>query len=363
MRRLIPLPAVVLLGACLASGGPRRAESPTAPPKNPATDPTAPPTAPPTAAEATMDDAWTTLCAQRADWLAALAATPAACVERQDTDHAVFHGCFDWHSSVHGHWAVLRAARALEAPTRAQPILDRLSPDGVAAEARLLAARPSFELPYGRAWFLLLAMEHAAAGAGDGLVAMADAQASALRRHYTLTPPTARSHEYRNASWALTQLHAWYRHRGDEAGAAWVVEVVGEHLSAVHAEVRPDRDLQDWPEFFSRWGNQALLLHRVLGPEALRAWLEPQGLDPAALQPVARPLNAHHLSMNYSRAWAFWSIFEATGDPAWRDAYARHVAAGWSLHAALADDYRAYGHWVPQFGIYALTAPDAAACP
>ena len=66
MRRLIPLPAVVLLGACLASGGPRRAEAPTAPPKNPATDPTAPPTAPPTAAEATMDDAWTTLCAQRA---------------------------------------------------------------------------------------------------------------------------------------------------------------------------------------------------------------------------------------------------------------------------------------------------------
>ena len=56
-------------------------------------------------------------------------------------------------------------------------------------------------------------------------------------------------------------------------GAAWVAEVVGQHLSAVHSEVQPDRDLQDWPEFFSRWGNQALLLHRVLGPEALRALL------------------------------------------------------------------------------------------
>ena len=39
-----------------------------------------------------------------------------AAVERTDTDHPVFHGCIDWHSAVHGHWALLRIARATGGP-------------------------------------------------------------------------------------------------------------------------------------------------------------------------------------------------------------------------------------------------------
>ena len=31
--------------------------------------------------------------------------------QREDTGHAVFHGCYDWHSAVHAHWALLRVAR------------------------------------------------------------------------------------------------------------------------------------------------------------------------------------------------------------------------------------------------------------
>ena len=33
------------------------------------------------------------------------------CVARRDSAHAAFHGCLDWHSAVHGVWALVAYAR------------------------------------------------------------------------------------------------------------------------------------------------------------------------------------------------------------------------------------------------------------
>ena len=76
-----------------------------------------------------------------------------------------FFGCYDWHSSVHGHWLLARLARMFpDAPfaPRARAALARsLTAENMAAEARYLAGpgRTSFERPYGLAWLLQLAAE------------------------------------------------------------------------------------------------------------------------------------------------------------------------------------------------------------
>src|SRR3990167_3205699 len=76
-----------------------------------------------------------------------------------------FFGCYDWHSSVHGHWLLARLARTFpEAPFAgpAREALGRsLTPGHIAAEVRYLegAGRVSFERPYGLAWLLQLAAE------------------------------------------------------------------------------------------------------------------------------------------------------------------------------------------------------------
>jgi len=76
-----------------------------------------------------------------------------------------FFGCYDWHSSVHGHWLLARLTRLLPAApfaVEARQALDRsLTPGNLAAEARYLegAGRVSFERPYGLAWLLQLAAE------------------------------------------------------------------------------------------------------------------------------------------------------------------------------------------------------------
>src|SRR6056297_2140519 len=78
-------------------------------------------------------------------------------------DHPVFYGCFDWHSAVHSHWALVRQLRLFDDhPEReriVQSIDDRLTPGAVEAEVAYFQDHESFEKPYGWAWLLQLAAE------------------------------------------------------------------------------------------------------------------------------------------------------------------------------------------------------------
>lgn len=76
-----------------------------------------------------------------------------------------FYGCYDWHSSVHGHWLLARLARtypdATFAPAARAALRRSITPENIAAEVKYLSApgRASFERPYGLAWLLQLALE------------------------------------------------------------------------------------------------------------------------------------------------------------------------------------------------------------
>ena len=76
-----------------------------------------------------------------------------------------FFGCYDWHSSVHGHWLLARLARTYPDAPFAKPareaLLQSLTAENIAHEAKYLRGegRTSFERPYGLAWLLQLAAE------------------------------------------------------------------------------------------------------------------------------------------------------------------------------------------------------------
>src|SRR5271167_536333 len=76
-----------------------------------------------------------------------------------------FYGCYDWHSSVHGHWLLARLARTFPnakfAPTARAALRQSLTAENIAQEVVYLKAdgRASFERPYGLAWLLQLAVE------------------------------------------------------------------------------------------------------------------------------------------------------------------------------------------------------------
>ncbi len=83
--------------------------------------------------------------------------------------HPVFYGCFDWHSSVHGHWLLVRLLRTVPADQMPPELRERIitalnqsfTAQGVAAEVEYFEAenRKSYERPYGSAWLLQLTAE------------------------------------------------------------------------------------------------------------------------------------------------------------------------------------------------------------
>src|SRR5216110_2480535 len=76
-----------------------------------------------------------------------------------------FYGCYDWHSSVHGHWLLVRLLRAFpDAPFAAaarDAIGKSLTAENLKREAAYIRGegRASFERPYGLAWLLQLCAE------------------------------------------------------------------------------------------------------------------------------------------------------------------------------------------------------------
>src|SRR5713101_912629 len=55
-----------------------------------------------------------------------------------------FYGCYDWHSSVHGHWLLARLARTLPdatfTPQARRALKERLTAENIAQEAAYLRA-------------------------------------------------------------------------------------------------------------------------------------------------------------------------------------------------------------------------------
>jgi len=76
-----------------------------------------------------------------------------------------FYGCYDWHSSVHGHWLLVRLIRTFPGapfvPSAREALRQSLTAENIAQEAAYLRGegRVRFERPYGLAWLLQLVAE------------------------------------------------------------------------------------------------------------------------------------------------------------------------------------------------------------
>ena len=76
--------------------------------------------------------------------------------------HPAFYGCYDWHSAVAMHWALVRLMRLApeQVPAEAGDVLDDHFADAnLATEATYFDSHPGFERPYGWGWALALAEE------------------------------------------------------------------------------------------------------------------------------------------------------------------------------------------------------------
>ncbi|MFN0060233.1 MAG: DUF2891 domain-containing protein [Planctomycetota bacterium] len=287
----------------------------------------------------------------------------------------IFCGNYDWHSSVHTHWTLVRALRlfpqSAPAPSIAAILAERFSTANVRAELRYLRSHPGFERPYGIAWLLQLVSELArATDRGDARAWFAEFQPLGelcfqrfLEYLPRLTHPV-RSGQHEQSAFALGLALDAARVLGAQECAAviesWVRERFGEDREAPLAYEPSGTD------FLSPVCAEADLMRRVLPRDEFVRWLHafvPHGkVDALALTPVicADPSDgkfAHLDGLNLSRAWMLDGIAAAL--PPEHPARAALVTAA-ALHgrvglASISPQHYAGAHWLPSFAMYWLT--------
>ena len=269
-------------------------------------------------------------------------------VSQKDTEHIIFHGCWDWHSSVHGHWALLESTYLVDDKENFEWVSRRLQSKDMKEEIQYLGDHPEFEMPYGRAWYLRLMMRFEQITGNENYKSLVQEIALDLRESIDNSMRDPSISEYKNPSWALIQLHNWATHFGDSETVDWVIEKTKGNF--LEPKVSMDLDREGKGEFFSLWGLQTYLIYTALGADELSKWLE----DDYNLNVVEDLNTDHHLAINASRAWGFHCAYLATSDSKWKVAYDEHVKASIDLHPIWKNDRCAYAHWVPQFTLYAM---------
>ncbi len=292
--------------------------------------------------------------------------------------YPAFYGCFDWHSSVHGHWLLTRILKTdPETPMRAsiEAALSRsFTTQNLAGELAYYSApgRKSFERPYGIAWYLQLVAElHESdeplqAQWRETLRPLEDAIIAEIEDWLPKLAYPIRLGTHAQTAFAFGLMLDYARTVDNAELEALITDKVRAfHMADVNCPLAYEPSGTD---FLSPCLMEADLMRRVLDEAAFADWLSaflPQIPTDGAgdwLEPgvVLDPTDGHlvHLDgVNLSRAWALEGM--ASGLPV-ADPRRAALQASADLHtevgiAAVSDEHYSGSHWLGSFATYLTT--------
>ncbi len=304
-------------------------------------------------------NSWEKFCAMRMDYISALAEVVERGMIKQDTTHPAFCGCIDWHSSVHGTYALLAASRLTGESRWVDVVESILTSERLVGElACLQRGELTHELPYGYAWFLKLTQERERWGGQTDLLPLATEISRQLEQWiFSLSNDEVLHHvlrrEYGNLSWAVLNLWEWSQWKGLVELGERLRIFTKERLMTLDKHLPSSSDEQT-DEFFAASLQRTRAILPIVESDESQAWLTSYYKNQIILTPLTMVSTPHSGGLNFSRAWGFWSLFIATGDESFRDMYVNHIVTHMESPQYWRDDYKKYSHWVPQFGIYAI---------
>jgi Protein of unknown function (DUF2891) len=293
--------------------------------------------------------------------------------------HPAFYGCFDWHSTVHGHWMLVHLLRLFPNLPETRDIrraLDaNLSAANIAAEVAYLnqTNRASFERTYGWAWLLKLAEELHGWNDEDGkrwsqnLQPLADAFGEKLLSFLPKQNYPIRTGVHPNTAFGLAFALDYARAVGNQKLESLIVERSRSYYA--HDVNYPASWEPGGEDFFSPALIEADLMRRVMGKTEFAVWFhrflpavarnQPrQLLQPAIVTDRTDPKLVHLDGLNLSRAWCMHSIAFALprNDPARRVLIGSAEAHANAALAHVASGNYEGEHWLASFAVYLLTA-------
>jgi hypothetical protein len=215
------------------------------------------------------------------------------------------------------------------------------------------------EEPYGFAWALQLDVEAAAAGI-DIFRRLGIAARDALVAHLAKSAgpsvilARAACPAYQNVIWPTVALHRWARAFDDLDALGTALQAAARLLESDTLKAIIATSGAGEPQGFFSPSHLAVLLAAQTGRSdsdvetALSVVQRSRPYGPHEMR------IAHMAGLNFSMAWGCHAAWTLTGDERFRDRYVDLVVTHLQEPGYWRDDYTQYGHWVAQFGTFAL---------
>lgn len=287
--------------------------------------------------------------------------------------HPAFYGCFDWHSSVHGHWMLVKLLSDFPDMRNADSIRNllraQLTNKNIQVELKIFSQKDnkSFERTYGWAWALQLQKEllewedPLGKQLSANLQPLADHFSSAYRDYLKKLVYPLRVGEHPNLAFGLRLAWDYAQVKNDDS-----------LLNDIkHAALRFYANDTGCPlswepggtDFLSPCLEEADLMWRILPAADYEIWLagflpeifaEQIPLKPGEVIDRSDGKLVHLDGLNFSRAWCLYGIADHVKNNSER---LRALAA---LHLEKALPHVASGeymgeHWLASFAVYALS--------
>ncbi len=292
--------------------------------------------------------------------------------------YPAFYGCFDWHSSVHGHWMLVRLLKTQADFSLASEIRERLAEhltlENIQLETKHFQQpeNKSFERMYGWAWYLRLVQELHTWDDPEGqqwrenLRPLEEHLVASTMEFLPKQNYPIRTGVHPNTAFGLGQIR-------DYAVAVenqLLIDLIDQRARDYYLEDRdyPIHYEPSGEDFFSAALTEADLMRRVLNEDEFRQWLRAfiPGLEQVDVATLWTPVSVtdvtdgklvHLAGLNFNRAWTLYGIADRLkpSDPLrlpLTQVAEKHTQAG--LDYVFTGDY-AGEHWLGTFAVYVLT--------
>lgn len=289
--------------------------------------------------------------------------------------HPSFYGCFDWHSSVHGHWMLVRLLKTkpnLSVSKEIEQILDEsFQKERLQTEADYFTKyqlTTTFERTYGWAWLLKLDQELATWNTPkakiwhQNLKPLTDKILRSWKAYLPKQTYPNRTGVHPNTAFAMVFALDWARAADDKVFEKELIEKAKYFYlnnTKTPAYLEPDGS-----DFFSPSLEIADLMRRVLPQKEFVKWLdafyEKKSIENISQVPVVSDLNdyqtVHLVGLSFTRAWCMKGISKSLPENhRWKKDF--ETKANMFLNNGLPLLFKGnYGgdHWLASFAVYAL---------
>lgn len=290
-----------------------------------------------------------------------------------------FYGCYDWHSSVHGHWLLVRMLNTSSNKVDVSTIVNKLdksfSQQNIQGELANYK-RPgmkSFERPYGIAWLFQLTAELRQSSlpiAKQWLQNLAPLEQQAKQNIMDWLPKLSfpiRTGEHSQTAFAFGLMLDWSRLAGEKEFESLLTKRVKDfYLADKNCPLSYEPSGQD---FLSPCIAEADLVRRILDKADYAKWLhdffptltensDSTWLVPAVVTDKSDGKLAHLDGLNTSRAWMLEGIISGLPANDGRIKPLKQVAEAHKkvgLDAVLGDMHYMGSHWLGSFAAYLQT--------